>query len=230
VLFTDHQRAGQPSGSDLRNLGGGRAAKLAAAILADRNRKPAESSHNIVECFACGYTFMYAAGASDLNGRYCSRRCQDWHDAGNPMVLGGAEQKARYSDVQLEAWKVTAGPPDLEVGSSYYAAFLAEASKGGADHHHRPGKRSAKSKLARKRRPAIYTVQINGHGVWQPGAELRRMGFERVDCGFDGPEARAAAAALDADAALRFGPETRAAAAALDASTDLRANHAQKGQ
>jgi hypothetical protein len=209
VLFTDLQRADQPSVSDLRNLGGSRTAKLAAAILADRDRKPAESRRNIIECFTCGYTFMYAAGAGARNGRFCSTRCQDWYDADNPTVLGAAEQKARYSDIPLECWKVVAGPPDLEAGSSYYAEFLAEASKGAS--RRRPGKRPAKSKLARKRRPATYVVRINGHGIWQPGAGLRRMGFERVDCGFDGTEARAAAAALDADA-------------------DLRANHAQKGQ
>lgn len=182
----------------------GRAARLANALLADRaGRDTATSRHNIVACFTCGFTFVYKGHTGDLNGRFCSMRCQDWYDAGNPPI---GSQIAAINAAPLEAWKVVAGPPGVEIGSSYYDEFLAAARSGSRV------KRRRSTKPARKpRRPATYSVRINGHGYWQPGAALRRLGFQLVDCGFDGPEARAQAERLNAEA-------------------DLRANHAQKGQ
>ena len=56
--------------------------RLTAAILADRARPTTQ--HNIVPCFVCGHTFVYKGRRGDLNGRFCSMRCQDWYDAGNP--------------------------------------------------------------------------------------------------------------------------------------------------
>jgi len=58
--------------------------KLAAALLADREREP--SRHNIVPCFVCGHTFVYGGRRSDVSGRFCSLRCQDWYDAGNKLI------------------------------------------------------------------------------------------------------------------------------------------------
>ena len=58
--------------------------RLTAAILADRARPTTQ--HNIVPCFVCGYTFVYKGRRGDLNGRFCSMRCQDWYDAGNGPV------------------------------------------------------------------------------------------------------------------------------------------------
>ena len=56
--------------------------KLAALLLADKPEKTTQ--HNIVPCFVCGYTFVYRGRQGELNGRFCSTRCQDWYDAGNP--------------------------------------------------------------------------------------------------------------------------------------------------
>ena len=85
-------------------------ANLAAIILADRH-KTSTNHHNIVPCFVCGHTFVYRGrrgaasvwiGSDDdgypspdtsLNGRFCSLRCQDWYDAGNPRVT---DQKIVY--------------------------------------------------------------------------------------------------------------------------------------
>ena len=58
--------------------------RLTAAILADRARPTTQ--HNIVPCFVCGYTFVYKGRRGDLNGRFCSMRCQDWYDAGNAPI------------------------------------------------------------------------------------------------------------------------------------------------
>jgi len=58
--------------------------RLTAAILADRARPTTQ--HNIVPCFVCGHTFVYKGRRGDLNGRFCSMRCQDWYDAGNEPI------------------------------------------------------------------------------------------------------------------------------------------------
>jgi hypothetical protein len=33
---------------------------------------------------SCGHTFVYCGRQGELNGRFCSRRCQGWYEAGNP--------------------------------------------------------------------------------------------------------------------------------------------------
>jgi hypothetical protein len=68
---------------------------------------------------SCGHTFMYRGRRGDLNGRFCSMRCQAWHDAGN-QPIGRSDPLS----VQLRDWKVVAGPPGVEVGSSYYATVF----------------------------------------------------------------------------------------------------------
>ena len=71
-----------------------RTQRLAEAILADRQREA--TAHNIVACFVCGRTFMYRGRRGDLNSRFCSLRCQDWHDAGNEPI--GEEIVYRWRD------------------------------------------------------------------------------------------------------------------------------------
>src|SRR5215831_7118390 len=62
-----------------------RSEKLTAALLADREQHATKQSrHNIISCFSCGSTFVYRGRQADLNGRFCSMRCQDWFDDGNP--------------------------------------------------------------------------------------------------------------------------------------------------
>jgi hypothetical protein len=58
---------------------------LTAAILADRDCRT-NSNHNIIPCFVCGHTFVYPGRRGDLNGRFCSMRCQEWYDADNAPI------------------------------------------------------------------------------------------------------------------------------------------------
>jgi hypothetical protein len=71
--------------------------RLTAAILADRARPTTQ--HNIVPCFVCGYTFVYKGRRDDLNGHFCSMRCQEWYDAGNAPI---SDQRIvyRYRDAR----------------------------------------------------------------------------------------------------------------------------------
>jgi hypothetical protein len=71
-----------------------RAQRLAEAILADHVRPT--TSHNIVPCFVCGHTFVYHGRRGELNGRFCSLRCQDCYDAGNEPI--GEETIYRWRD------------------------------------------------------------------------------------------------------------------------------------
>jgi hypothetical protein len=68
-------------------------------------------SYNIVPCFACGATFIYKGPRGDLNGRFCSMRCQAAYDE------GFTAQPAEQPDT-LIGWRVAAGG---EIGSDYYA-------------------------------------------------------------------------------------------------------------
>ena len=36
--------------------------------------------------YVCGYKFVYRGRRGELNGRFCSMRCQDWYDPGNEPV------------------------------------------------------------------------------------------------------------------------------------------------
>jgi hypothetical protein len=58
----------------------GIAARANAPVLALRSRR---HEHNIVPCFVCNATFSYRGRQGDLNGQFCSIRCQAWFDAGN---------------------------------------------------------------------------------------------------------------------------------------------------
>jgi hypothetical protein len=58
--------------------------RLAAALLADRERPT--NHHNIIPCFVCAYKFVYRGRQGELNGRFCSMRCQDWYGAGNKPI------------------------------------------------------------------------------------------------------------------------------------------------
>ena len=58
--------------------------RLAAALLADRERST--THHNIIPYFVCAYKFVYRGRQGELNGRFCSMRCQDWYGVGNKPV------------------------------------------------------------------------------------------------------------------------------------------------
>jgi hypothetical protein len=60
-------------------------AALAAVLERDLLRDNTPSDRNtIIACWSCGYTFIYKGRRDELNGNFCSMRCQDWYDAGNP--------------------------------------------------------------------------------------------------------------------------------------------------
>jgi hypothetical protein len=64
--------------------------RLTEMLLADRHRAVDTDRSDIVPCRACSYTFPYKGRRGDLNGHFCSVRCQDWFDAGNraPSEIG----------------------------------------------------------------------------------------------------------------------------------------------
>jgi hypothetical protein len=95
--------------------------RLADALIADRNRTD-NVTHNVVPCRSCGSTFIYKGRLGDLNGNFCSLRCQDWYAAGNASIE--RDHIARVNKTPLEQWRVVAGPPGVEVGASYYAGVF----------------------------------------------------------------------------------------------------------
>src|SRR5262245_42341519 len=40
----------------------------------------------MIPCIVCAYKFVYRGRQGELNGRFCSMRCQDWYGAGNQAV------------------------------------------------------------------------------------------------------------------------------------------------
>ena len=95
-----------------------RAERLAANLLADRQRE--RPKHNIVSYWSCGTTYVYRRRLGELNGNFCSTRCQDWHDAGNPTYEQQCEHERKLTGAALGNFRVVAGPPDLEVRSDLY--------------------------------------------------------------------------------------------------------------
>jgi hypothetical protein len=95
-----------------------RAERLAANLLADQQRE--RPKHNIVPCWSCGHTYVYRGRRGDLNGNFCSMRCQAWYDDGNPTYERQCERESKLLGASLGSLVVVAGPPDLEVGSNLY--------------------------------------------------------------------------------------------------------------
>jgi hypothetical protein len=68
-------------------------------------------SLQIKHCWSCGHT--YSEGRGVCADWFCSEHCRDWYDNGNPS----------YSTLRAKAkklWRVITGPPDVEIGSTYY--------------------------------------------------------------------------------------------------------------
>lgn len=82
---------------------------ITAEILRDRDRVP--SSHNVVDCFACGRSFLYEGPHGDDSGRFCHQRCREWFDAGNPPYA-----PLNVMSVPLRDWKVICRPAGGESG------------------------------------------------------------------------------------------------------------------
>jgi hypothetical protein len=60
-----------------------------------------------------------------LNARFCSGRCREWFDNGNPPH--DPNHLRRITEVPLASWRIVAGPPGVEIGSLYYAPILGHA-------------------------------------------------------------------------------------------------------
>jgi hypothetical protein len=97
-----------------------RTKRLAEALLADRNRMVAHD-HSIIPCRVCDCTFVYKGRRGDLNGRFCSMRCQGSYDAGNN---GPTRSTSYVFGVALPVWTTVAGSPETAVGVSYYGKIL----------------------------------------------------------------------------------------------------------
>jgi len=105
-----------------------RSEKLTAALLADREQHATiQSRHNIIPCFSCGTTFVYRGRQADLNGRFCSMRCQDWFDDGNPSYEQQREHGRKLINAPLADLIVVAGPPGMIGRKSYAELFDAVA-------------------------------------------------------------------------------------------------------
>jgi len=105
-----------------------RSEKLTAALLADREHHATKQSrHNIIPCFSCGSTFVYRGRQADLYGRFCSMRCQDWFDDGNPSYEQQREHERKLINAPLADLIVVAGPPGMIGRKSYAELFDAVA-------------------------------------------------------------------------------------------------------
>jgi hypothetical protein len=90
--------------------------RLTQALLADQKHETKQDDR-IIPCFVCGYTFVYHGRQDELNGRFCSMRCQDWYDAGHAPINNA-------NNYDLTGWHVVAGPPGAKIGSDYYTELL----------------------------------------------------------------------------------------------------------
>jgi hypothetical protein len=86
--------------------------ELADAIARDLLHEITESRTNVAKCFLCG------RGMVDRGSRFCNARCREHYDRGFPQH--DPHQVRVLTSVPLDAWKVTAGPPGVEIGSRYY--------------------------------------------------------------------------------------------------------------
>ena len=78
---------------------------IAAVIERDLLRVDARPPNNTVQCFSCGYGMTYRGS------RFCSDRCREWYDGGDP---GFAQD---WLERERTAWRVIAG---TTVGTEYH--------------------------------------------------------------------------------------------------------------
>jgi hypothetical protein len=73
------------------------------------------TDYNIVACFACGGTYIYKDRRGELNGRFCSLRCQSAFDDGYTPPADPPDT--------LTGWKVLDSGID-DIGADYYASLF----------------------------------------------------------------------------------------------------------
>jgi hypothetical protein len=91
------------------------AAEIKRELLAKPKAKPAAQ-----ECFSCGRSY----GAHG-DGGFCSPRCREWFDAGNPPC--DRSYVRSVTDMPLKAWKVAAG---AVIGSSPWQSVIDASERG----------------------------------------------------------------------------------------------------
>jgi hypothetical protein len=62
-------------------------------------------NEEVCGCFSCGRSFMYRPAQGDDSGRFCSVRCREWFDAGNP-----AYEPPDFKNLYSTTWHHVAGP------------------------------------------------------------------------------------------------------------------------
>jgi hypothetical protein len=91
------------------NLPKTKAQRLAEALFRDRERE--RPKHNIVACISCGRTFVFGRGKTD--GQFCSTRCREWLEAGNPSY----EEQQAFNPFRVRT-KIIAGKYREQEGRS----------------------------------------------------------------------------------------------------------------
>ena len=86
-----------------------RESDIAAVIERDLLQRDDAKTSNTIECFACGRGITYKAS------RFCSQRCRDLYDSGNP----GHRQDWLRQSKSNAPFRVVA-PPGVEIGSMYH--------------------------------------------------------------------------------------------------------------
>ena len=69
------------------------------------------------ECFLCSYGMIYKSS------RFCSGRCREAFDCG--FSRQDPNRARALLALPLHLWRIAAGPPDVEIGASYYGPLLA---------------------------------------------------------------------------------------------------------
>jgi predicted nucleic acid-binding Zn ribbon protein len=221
----------------MRNTG--LAAQIEADILCEQSARA-----DLVKCFMCGRGMIYRGSrfCSDSCRNFydsgAAGHFQDWLQPPDPFDLPlrdwriitgplGVDIGASYGTGMLDTqhvgrWGNHGRPMVMRRGRNGFrvrcAHCTAEFESVGqrccsAKCETEIGKRGSNRKQRRPKLP-YYSVKLNGRGYWQPSAQLRRIGFRSVDCGYEGPEAWAEAARLnDAARAARKSSSTAKKAA-----------------
>jgi hypothetical protein len=115
---------------------GGLTAAITKDLLAEAAEpvaeRPNELGASLDRCFSCGQGIVYRPSQDDASGRFCSDRCREWFDAGNPPWFENPGFRPAFMGDALYGlwgWKVVAGPPGIEIGSEYCAGIIAASDR-----------------------------------------------------------------------------------------------------
>jgi hypothetical protein len=97
-----------------------RVQRLTKALLADRNLEVTTERTDITRCYMCGFGMLYRGS------RFCSDRCRDVYDAGEPGHEQDWLHRPKPESLPLMELKVIAGPPGVELGASLHKLILGD--------------------------------------------------------------------------------------------------------